>query len=844
MPTPSKQPLPTSFGFREFGEALLGKHFYPKQAAVLDALTRPAGGPVSLVACNEAGKALALDTPIPTPAGWSTMGNLKVGDTVYAPDGRECRVTLATPVMHGHPCYRVTFSDGNSIVADGDHLWETDYCEPFKRRPHKQCTHRVTMTTEQIKATLRYCIGLKWSGAAHSIPVCLPIDSPPAMLAMPPYLLGVWLGDGTSLSSEITCHADEVAHFAFEFHLEGFTTHTREDKRSKARTLCFTLGKSGRESISTAILRAIGVFGNKHIPESYLRGREVDRYALLQGLMDTDGYCDKRGQCEYVSMNRRLADGVLELALSLGFKAVMRTGRARCEGKDCGEKYRVCFVADSTKDVFRLRRKVVRLPEPKAEGSERPTNKRFIVAIDAAPSVPVKCIQVDSPTHCFLAGRGFIKTHNTKEIITTAVLGALVLFKAKVITTSGSYSQIKDQLDPSLKAYEGRFPQYNFQDCAIRTSDPNCFWHGISTNDPGKMEGHHDEKDRTGKVVRPLLIIVDEAKTVKDPIYEAIERCKPTWLLLASSAGYSQGEFFRSHTSRAAYYQRFKQTADDCPHWTADAKQKIRQKWGPEHPLVKSMLDAEFMPFVEGAVVNLAALDDLLADPPPFQPGPRKYFCDFAWSESGTGDQNVCAKREGNRITVPLKFRAKGLHAVCARFIQFWMSEIPAVKPWEIEGDADGDGANIIKQLRNMGWAIGSAHNGGAPRWNDHYANLASEMWCEGAMSIIKRAFILPDDLEFYAQALNRKIVPGNKGKMCIESKLAMKDPNREGGSVPESPDVADACFGCMSPMPMSNQARVMGGDEPVASTKDSTFAEWRTDEPVQEQPIPGAWWG
>lgn len=429
----------------------------------------------------------------------------------------------------------------------------------------------------------------------------------------------------------------------------------------------------------------------------------------------------------------------------------------------------------------------------------------------------------------------------TREVITTAILAALVHAGAKVITTSGSYAQIKDQLDPALKAYSSRFPQFDFQDCAIRTKDPNSFWHGISTNDPGKMEGHHAEFNRDGKVTRPLLIVVDEAKTVKDPIFEAIERCKPTWLLLASSAGYSQGEFFRSQTARAKYYTRIKQTADECPHWRNEDKAKLREKWGPDHPLVRSMLDAEFMPFVEGAVVNLAALDDLLADPPSFLPGPRKYFCDFAWSESGTGDQNVCAKREGNRITVPLKFRAKGLHAVCARFVAFFTAE--GAKPWEIEGDADGDGANIIAQLRAMGWPIGSAHNGGKPRWNEHYLNLASEMWCEGAMQIIKRLVILPDDIEFYGQALNRRIVPNNRGKLSIESKQAMKDPNREGGSVPESPDVADAVFGAMSPLPLSGARQVMGGTDPIRDTKETVWASRDNYEP-NEQPIPGAWWG
>ncbi len=72
-----------------------------------------------------AGKALALDTPIPTPQGWTTMGEIKVGGEVFDERGRRCTVTAATPVMHGRPCYEVEFSDGAVIVADAEHLWRT-----------------------------------------------------------------------------------------------------------------------------------------------------------------------------------------------------------------------------------------------------------------------------------------------------------------------------------------------------------------------------------------------------------------------------------------------------------------------------------------------------------------------------------------------------------------------------------------------------------------------------------------------------------------------------------------------------------------------------------------------
>ncbi len=71
------------------------------------------------------GKALALDTPIPTPSGWKTMGELQVGDEVFDEQGRPCRVTFATDVMQGHECFDVVFSDGTIITADAEHQWLT-----------------------------------------------------------------------------------------------------------------------------------------------------------------------------------------------------------------------------------------------------------------------------------------------------------------------------------------------------------------------------------------------------------------------------------------------------------------------------------------------------------------------------------------------------------------------------------------------------------------------------------------------------------------------------------------------------------------------------------------------
>jgi len=99
-------------GFVELDEVTNGLH--PGQMIIIAA--RPG-----------VGKALALNTPLPTPAGWTTMGDVAVGDRLLGADGEPTRVAAATDVLLGRPCYEVEFSDGTVVVADGSHQWPTGY---------------------------------------------------------------------------------------------------------------------------------------------------------------------------------------------------------------------------------------------------------------------------------------------------------------------------------------------------------------------------------------------------------------------------------------------------------------------------------------------------------------------------------------------------------------------------------------------------------------------------------------------------------------------------------------------------------------------------------------------
>lgn len=363
------------------------------------------------------GKALALDTPIPTPSGWALMGNLKEGDQVFDELGRVCNVVATTEVMHERSCYRVDFSDGGSIVADAAHQWRT--------RTRKPENKTLVWTTEQIAATVRHRRADGGFEANHRIETCGPLDTPEIELLIDPYVLGAWLGDGTSRWAGFTCsHKDEE----LLDHIRATGTSVELCGPQKEGTSTTVLGATRRhgrktkEGVSLHVrLRQLGVLRNKHIPSNYLRASQQQRHALIQGLMDTDGYVSKAGQCEFTTTSKQLRDGFLELARSLGYKPTLKTARATIHGRDCGEKYRIQFWAFADRPVFRLARKAARLKPYPARITRSGT--RQIVAVTPIESVPVRCIQVDSPSRLYLAGKEMIPTHNSEIAGACAVKG-------------------------------------------------------------------------------------------------------------------------------------------------------------------------------------------------------------------------------------------------------------------------------------------------------------------------------------------------------------------------------------------------------------------------------------
>jgi deoxycytidine triphosphate deaminase len=354
------------------------------------------------------GKALALETQVPTPSGWRTMGDLAVGDEVFDENGVPCRVVAATEVMLGRPCREVELSDGSLFTADASHLWVTTSKQ--QRRVGRQRTSSAK-TTDEIARTLTY--GDEFS---HQIALAGAARYPTAELPIDPYVLGYWLGDGTSTKGEITVGAgDEEVLASFEaagytvwptaaphaYRLGGAERHPSHEHRRDA------LGRFGGNGSLSSDLRALGLLGDKHVPQAYLTADVEQRLALLQGLMDSDGYVDEIGRCEFVNMREGLSWAVHELAASLGLRPTRRKKRAMLNGIDCGPAFQVTFTPRRV-PVFRLARKLGRL---RTDG--RSHEFRSVRAVREVPTVPVRCIQVSAPSGMFLIGDSYVPTHNS-----------------------------------------------------------------------------------------------------------------------------------------------------------------------------------------------------------------------------------------------------------------------------------------------------------------------------------------------------------------------------------------------------------------------------------------------
>ena len=467
----------------------------PTGFADLDSLTNGlhAGQMVVIAARPAVGKALALSTPLPTPDSWTTMGEVRVGDRLIGADGRPVTVVAATDVMHDRPCYEVEFSDGAVIVADAEHQWvtwdlRTRKTYDYQREtggpgyPDDWPTWTSSRASRDLKATgmssgqvsavpgrTATAIRQQWNRADvtgtavkarttqeiastlrvrgqhnHAIPVAKALILPEADLPLDPYVLGYLLGDGaTAGTGRVACHPDDRSWLIDEFQALGYSVSAYRDP-----------GHLGVRRIRET-WRKLGLARSKHVPAVYLRVSFSQRLALVQGLIDSDGYVDNQGSYHFSNTSERLIADFAQLVTSLGCIArVKRRGPRMRAGRLSRESWDV-IVATSL-PLARLPRKA--LAARHDWGQEQAG--RYIVDVRPVPSEPVRCVQVDSADHLYLAGRSMIPTHNSTLALDLARAATI---KHGMPTVIFSLEMSRNEITMRLLSAEARVPLHSMR---------------------------------------------------------------------------------------------------------------------------------------------------------------------------------------------------------------------------------------------------------------------------------------------------------------------------------------------------------------------------------------------
>lgn len=315
---------------------------------------------------------------------------------------------------------------------------------------------------------------------------------------------------------------------------------------------------------------------------------------------------------------------------------------------------------------------------------------------------------------------------------TAVVVAALILWfldrfpKGKAVITSGSFRQIEHQLFPAIRAHQICYPEWSFLNTAIQTQDDG-FAFGFSTNDPGRAEGWHPIQSSE---IDPVMIIVDEAKTVENNIFESFERCTRRFELHCSTPGAPQGQFFSDCTKRPPNRHLIKATSADCPHIAPEKVKQDIERYGEGSALVRSMHFAEFTEDEGRLILSPTRLGLALeSQPVPDTRGEVVGFCDFA----AGGDENALAVRRGNTVRLVRAWREKDTMQAAREFMNLFNAE--ELRAGEVWGDADGLGTVMIDALAELGFRINRFH-GGRPAEDKNYFNQISESWFTGCREI------------------------------------------------------------------------------------------------------------
>lgn len=351
---------------------------------------------------------LADSTPILTSnRGWTTHGDLKIGDYVYGLNGEPTKIIGISDKSNCNQL--ITFSNGSKILAHEEHLWTVS------KRGNK---NPLTITTSEIKKDYQYTEKNGKKRYRYHLPFIKPIQYPKTELPLDPYFLGLWLGDGSSTKPCITHDPKDIESIEhIPYKISTICTHTE----TGVKTTYFS-----HQGIIKKI-KELHLYNNKHIPRIYLEACVEDRLQLLAGLIDSDGSVDKNGRVRFININKQLINDVFELCTGLGLYPYFHVRKK--EDYKRNSKYNIKSTHDAYVVGFQPKYSIP-TQIPRKRINKTPTHRRLAITdITTVKGEQGKCIEIENPDGIYLAGKQLIPTHNSKSSMVTLAYPLWLIFQ-------------------------------------------------------------------------------------------------------------------------------------------------------------------------------------------------------------------------------------------------------------------------------------------------------------------------------------------------------------------------------------------------------------------------------
>lgn len=556
------------------------------------------GNDIIVIAGAGCGKEQPISSIIKTPAGDRLLGGLVIGDRVLGRDGKPCTV-LDITYQGVKDVYEVTFRDGSKTRCGLNHNWSVLY----NYAPRAKFT--VKTTEQLLKAGLRKSNG----DYKYQIPVCSAVQYENTVkLPLHPYILGVFLGDGSYQNSTacLSCHKEDVGilhkvqQLFKEHHEIDLLLNLRATSENGLQTTLVICSDNSKNPI-TALLDVLNLKRNKHIPDVYMLGTVEQRLDLLRGLMDTDGSCSKN-RTVFCNTNRAIIERVVELVQSLGGTAIETEADTRKET-----------------DCFRLNIKLPINPfllERKAANwsySWKNPPSRYIFSIEKLNyQEEQRCLTVSAEDSLYLTDN-FIVTHNSSTLRLQAEQ-LLPLGKNLLVLTfnSANAEETREHPDRPANLFACTVHSLAYRALGLRKTANYLAWEDIPME---KLTELSKELAASPKEQKTVLTLLRNGVTKS-----VVNFCQGGSRAIADKLTSYLGWYFQSEDVNLSVTEEQVDTVASIvlEYWAWLSKDSNREKWTPDvylkvfqltRPKLKQVFDATSRDWVD---VHAVALDECL----------------------------------------------------------------------------------------------------------------------------------------------------------------------------------------------------------------------------------------